>query len=541
MKNYVQKTITEIMDKNRPHLTWVNMKLVLFAAGTGKGKTHFIVSMMAKDLPDKKILYLVNRKRLADEVNIRIEGLEAENITLSTYQHIEKDVMAAFHLAEYDFIVCDECHYFISDSVFNDKTYYSFDEIMNARGCKVFMTATPQVVFSMLADSKHKIESISDGTTYFMEYEDYDYDDLRYFVPELRLYQACPGAHISTSALLKEKYKIDEFMFYSVIPPLESSIEKLIIYSSDEELEQYLKKTADNAKILIFMSKITGSEKRRGLTQWKEYFEAQGKSASIAFSEQTENRNSKNYKNEAKETQKKLIENKKFDTDVLLTTTVLDNGIDIIDDSLKYIVCDLAEINPVILEQCIGRKRLNSGEKIIVYVRDKKADIARRKSEYSKIMKEYNRLQEMPYKSPEIIYFDRDYLNKSTRLEWTSEGVVILPDPLKLAYWEYENVCCEQSYVHLLKNNLRLFWDTIEYPTNEKKIQETQEQHALLTAFLNSVCGKTLDIDEKKELQSLVGKKQLSKINAVLEKQKLPYRVEVKKTNKQNLWELKQK
>jgi len=539
MAEFVHKTIVEIMEKNKPHLTWANNKLVLFAAGTGKGKTHFIVSMMAKDFPDKKILYLVNRKRLADEVNIRIDGLEAENITLLTYQHIENDAMAEVHLDEYDFIVCDECHYFISDSVFNDKTFYSFDVIMKARGCKVFMTATPQVVFSLLADGKESIERISDGRDYFINYEGYDYEEIKYVSPELRLYQACPGKHLNTSELLRTEYQIEDFLFYSVIPPLENNIEKLIIYSSDGELERYLADISGDAKIMIFMSRITGSEKRKGLVEWADYLSTKGRAVSIAFSEQTENRNSRAYKSEAKETQEKLIKNKKFETDVLLTTTVLDNGIDIIDDSLKYIICDLAEVNTVILEQCIGRKRLQSGEKIIVYVRAKEEDAARRRAEYTKIKKEHDRLLQMPYSPHEIIYFNRDYLNKCTRLEWTKDGLTILSDPLKMAYWEYENHCCKQDYAYLLKKNLRLFWETIDYPANKKKIQEEQEQHAQLVAFLNEMCGKIFTDEDKTKLQGLTGKKHVSKINIAIKEKKLAYEVEVKKTNRKNLWVLK--
>lgn len=41
-----------------------------------------------------------------------------------------------------DFIVCDESHYFLSDSSYNNLTWKSFEIVMNSKGGKIFISAT---------------------------------------------------------------------------------------------------------------------------------------------------------------------------------------------------------------------------------------------------------------------------------------------------------------------------------------------------------------------------------------------------------------
>ena len=62
----------------------------------------------------------------------------------------------------------------------------------------------------------------------------------------------------------------------------------------------------------------------------------------------------------------------RFDCRVLVATSVLDNGVSIIDDTLKNIVVDTTD--KVQLIQMLGRKRLADGEQINLYVANKTAD-----------------------------------------------------------------------------------------------------------------------------------------------------------------------
>ena len=69
---------------------------------------------------------------------------------------------------------------------------------------------------------------------------------------------------------------------------------------------------------------------------------------------------------------KSLEVNQRFDCRVLVATSVLDNGVSIIDDTLKNIVVDTTD--KVQLMQMFGRKRLADGEQINLYIANKSVD-----------------------------------------------------------------------------------------------------------------------------------------------------------------------
>ncbi|BBF41925.1 hypothetical protein lbkm_0605 [Lachnospiraceae bacterium KM106-2] len=63
-----------------------------------------------------------------------------------TYQSFQNAIKRKEpELLEYDFIICDEAHYFISDNSFNPNTEYSFDFLdKNNKAVKIFMSGTYQ-------------------------------------------------------------------------------------------------------------------------------------------------------------------------------------------------------------------------------------------------------------------------------------------------------------------------------------------------------------------------------------------------------------
>ena len=66
---------------------------------------------------------------------------------------------------------------------------------------------------------------------------------------------------------------------------------------------------------------------------------------------------------------KEITDTEKFDCDVLITTKVLDNGINFSDPKLKHIAID--DMNMTEIKQMIGRRRILSEDgKIHVYFRD---------------------------------------------------------------------------------------------------------------------------------------------------------------------------
>lgn len=62
-----------------------------------------------------------------------------------------------------------------------------------------------------------------------------------------------------------------------------------------------------------------------------------------------------------------IIEKNCFSRKILATTTVLDNGVSVIDSNLKNVLIDLTD--PVTIIQSLGRKRIVGKEKITLYMR----------------------------------------------------------------------------------------------------------------------------------------------------------------------------
>lgn len=158
---------------------------VLFDCGTGRGKNEFIIRKLADYAIDKlleegrnryKILYLcplnslykdmVNRRReaflaafgeaLSEELAYEWNMYETV-LEIQTYQYIEtlrRNNPAALerYLAEFKYIVADECHYFTDFSSYNINTYLSLEVLQNAESDHVviYMSATGEQTFKLL-------------------------------------------------------------------------------------------------------------------------------------------------------------------------------------------------------------------------------------------------------------------------------------------------------------------------------------------------------------------------------------------------------
>lgn len=142
---------------------WKPMQMIFIKSPTGTGKTTFILCSLLEYafLTRKRIIYMVNRvilkEQLFNEFNkIRDKMLETKGYDISemfklvTYQEIEmyyKRKPDEYCLKRnYDYIIADECHYFMMDSIFNTNTQISYDWIegqrVNYESMVVYMSAT---------------------------------------------------------------------------------------------------------------------------------------------------------------------------------------------------------------------------------------------------------------------------------------------------------------------------------------------------------------------------------------------------------------
>ena len=292
---------TKVSDFLMPYYRhWEIGQKILLSAPMGSGKSYFIYNYLIKD--DKKVLILSNRSLLRQQYETYLANSNNTNVELYTYQKLENTLKQNGTIEHFDYIICDEAHYFITDS-WNSTTDLSFRYVNDCKDSIVlFMSATGSEVFDLFALAD--IET----TNYFIQ-ADYSRFEMHYYNTD----GSDMVQHLIANELVDENNKI-------------------LYFSSN-------KKTAKELyELYKYMSSITVS----------------------ATDKEIEN------------TVDAFVDNKCNYT-LTIATSCIDNGIDIFDDTLKYIVCDLFDLTQVI--QCLGRKRLTDDElaskaKVKVYVKN---------------------------------------------------------------------------------------------------------------------------------------------------------------------------
>ena len=125
----------------------------LLIANAGSGKTVLLLdnfTSWAKD-QNKTILYLYNRKSMKNQFALSY-AKKHSNLTINSYQYLENKYSSKLYdicklntdyLEKFDYILCDECHYFVCDSLFNKNIHISFEVINRSKAIKLYFTATP--------------------------------------------------------------------------------------------------------------------------------------------------------------------------------------------------------------------------------------------------------------------------------------------------------------------------------------------------------------------------------------------------------------
>lgn len=151
--------------------SWTNDKHILIVANAGAGKTTLMLdkftSWAEKQEPMKRVLYLHNRNVMKAQFADR-KAEEHKNLEICSYQGIEertKDIKIDVqnYIDSFDYILSDECHYFVSDAAFNKKTFLSYEAVNNCKGTAIYFTATPKF-FLRMTDKLNKPLKIIDKT-----------------------------------------------------------------------------------------------------------------------------------------------------------------------------------------------------------------------------------------------------------------------------------------------------------------------------------------------------------------------------------------
>lgn len=317
---------------------WENGRVV-FDAGTGAGKTSFIINQLlpwALERSKKlgrliKILLLCNRVSLKSQsirkiiecgVGINLTQydspdaldemeLNASNsrfIRVWTYQKIEywqqrKPEWVKKWLDSYTYIVCDEAHYFVADSGFNHTTELSFQciERLVPEKVVIYMSATGRLLFDRWGE---------DGS------------------------------------ILPERYYC--------IPKNYDHISKVYFFYRDAERQDILDHLPADEKAVVFVTK------RDTLVEMKKKY---GDSASYYCS--------KNHKDGPMDKLEDCINpDGTLRKQILFTTIALYKGVDIKDRALKHMIIE--QWDPLEVIQEIGRKRpLDATDTCKLYLRGK--------------------------------------------------------------------------------------------------------------------------------------------------------------------------
>lgn len=184
--------VTEVIQKD--YITWKRGDTITISAGTGKGKSHFVKNTLYSHAKSKgkRILFFLHRSNTLDQFKQEIE-MEGKNdvIDLITYQSFEKAVILKnqVDLWHYEYIICDEYHYFGNDSSFNRYTDISLNEIIDDGSKRIilFMSATNDFIkdyLSVIKQVEPKEYIVPANYDYIRSLE--FYDDEQYLLEGLR-------------------------------------------------------------------------------------------------------------------------------------------------------------------------------------------------------------------------------------------------------------------------------------------------------------------------------------------------------------------
>ena len=319
MDNLNLKWVSETIGEE--YKQWSKGDIVTIQAQTGTGKTYFVKNVLVPYMDKyEHMLIISNRTNLKRQVKIDLlKKLQKDtpknlkeldkittvgNVTLLSYHQIaimrqaQEEKGKEINLDIYKYIICDECHWFKSDASFCDKTELAWKELIRTRhreSIVVYISATMEEIRPMIDSAIEKFNEKSFGSR--IELWNYTTGiDYSYLNPYYFDKIENLGVHIKNADIKDGKW---------------------LVFVTSKSMAKNLKDIITNKKVSI----ITADTK------------------------------------EDNEDLKSIINNSKFNSDVLICTKVLDNGVNIQDEEVKNIVINSWDKTTFIQE--LGRIRIN--------------------------------------------------------------------------------------------------------------------------------------------------------------------------------------
>ncbi len=380
--------------------SWNPSDPVVISAQTGSGKNTFVQKKLLKYAveqtePEKRknlMLVLSNRialgrqgkrqfaervaKYTGDSQYVRMmeefytpEGIDHLYIDLgivtvcSYHQLLERNLL---NNRKYKYIVCDEAHFFTSDAAFNHDTNDILKYIISngAGSVRIYMTATIETVFeaiireeyapleAYIKDMDEKMTEAVNGADFRMQKHNstVDGNGKTYTLDAVNTgYQS-----------MRQNFLPLQVQFYHMERRYEY-INDITVYHSHEDLAKKVIASKGTGKWMIFVSKRKFGEKIIKDIQ-AEDAEKSLKCACISayFRTSLDKKEKKIYDY--------IIAKEAFKEDVLISTSLLDNGINIKDDSVKHIAIDAFDRTQFL--QMLGRIRIEDKRNLHLYIRE---------------------------------------------------------------------------------------------------------------------------------------------------------------------------
>lgn len=343
-ENYISDVLAEDFPK------WEREDRIYIEAPTGAGKNTFVENVIIKTLQrqnaympcKKRVLIISNRIALGRQLKKRIYKLLEHEQELANYtemgidkkcKHVECVWMYSYQeLAEvlqhteadflyqgifgkaFDYVILDECHFFMRDSNFNPRTDRLLDKILDAytNSVMVFMTATPEGIFQEIMDREEARKQILSKNALW----------------------ALQGKRCSQGTLWGYQKNYDRHFEFEFV----ENLEKIFL----DIIKRNFK--ARKQAIIWVKSKKQGEEIEKKIND-----SSGGATAVLLTAESKESAEiDGNIYTE-------IVDTEKFSCDVLISTIVIENGVNIKSSKVMLQLCFLDDYYSIV--QCLGRIR----------------------------------------------------------------------------------------------------------------------------------------------------------------------------------------
>lgn len=369
----------------------------LLKAPTGSGKTTFFIKDLVPEARRRRqqVLLIVNRSVLTEQlINIYLKELGIPpgaiefpqegiyplgDLVVCSYQYMARRLqgkdtpnikIGPFEAKEYAFVVCDECHYFIADSVFTTDSapLVNLPKVF-AQSVRIYASATMSPVRNVIL----KMEQVVDLAENFPYWE------------------ISPGFRYARNNMISQIYSnynglLQRAPFFEVMgaEPDYSYLHPRILADGqslwDDVIEQY--EAHSLRKAIVFVD-----SKKHG-KDCKEKLNSHGISAAFIVSESTSSRSYSMDELDKKVLEEIKTKNRFESVSVLIATSVLDNGTNLIDKDITHLYISGTEYMAAV--QQAGRVRMYEEGQTLELVIPRRA-----KSYFSSRISQWNRQENL--------------------------------------------------------------------------------------------------------------------------------------------------